>query len=136
MIFFFISYEGKKDFHVLKTTTDQYITCENAAKQLQDVLDYLTEQVRLYVATGQQMYMDLYFEEANVTMRRDHALENLQKSFGGTDIFDALQKAMDVSLSVGVAFTDRENPGDSLFKDADKALYKTKENGKCGCSFY
>lgn len=41
-----------------------------------------------------------------------------------------------VSLSVGVAFTDRENPGESLFKDADKALYYTKEHGKHGCHFY
>lgn len=100
LIFFFISYEGNKEFHVLKTTTDQYITCENAAKQLQDGSDYLTEQVRLYVATGQQTYMDLYFEEANVTMRRDHALETLQESFGGTDTFDALQKAMDCSRNL------------------------------------
>lgn len=41
-----------------------------------------------------------------------------------------------VSLSVGVAFTDRENPGDSQFTDADAALYYTKEHGKSGCSFY
>ncbi len=41
-----------------------------------------------------------------------------------------------VSLSVGVAFTDRENPGEDLFKDADAALYRTKENGRCGYSFY
>ena len=41
-----------------------------------------------------------------------------------------------VSLSVGVAFSDRENPGESIFKDADKALYKVKENGKNGCGFY
>ena len=31
LIFFFISYEGNREFHVLKATTDQYITCENAA---------------------------------------------------------------------------------------------------------
>ena len=41
-----------------------------------------------------------------------------------------------VSLSVGVAFTDRENPGESLFKDADKALYFIKENGRSGCKIY
>ena len=41
-----------------------------------------------------------------------------------------------VSLSVGVAFTDRENPGESIFVDADKALYNIKENGKHGCGFY
>ena len=41
-----------------------------------------------------------------------------------------------VSLSVGVAFTDRTNPTDSIFKDADKALYDVKEHGKHGCGFY
>ena len=41
-----------------------------------------------------------------------------------------------VSLSVGIAFTDRENPSDSIFKDADKALYHVKENGRSGYSFY
>lgn len=41
-----------------------------------------------------------------------------------------------VSLSVGVAFHDRPNPGDSIFKDADKALYEIKEHGKNGCGFY
>ena len=41
-----------------------------------------------------------------------------------------------ISLSVGVAFTDRANPGESIFKDADKALYRVKQNGKHGCGFY
>lgn len=41
-----------------------------------------------------------------------------------------------VSLSVGVAFTDRKNPGKSQFIDADNALYYTKEHGKHGCHFY
>ncbi len=41
-----------------------------------------------------------------------------------------------VSLSVGVAFTDREDPGESLFKDADKALYYIKEHGRKGCRIY
>ncbi|MEQ2370270.1 hypothetical protein WMO28_04785 [Blautia sp. CLA-JM-H16] len=41
-----------------------------------------------------------------------------------------------VSLSVRTAFADRENPGESIFKDADKALYYVKEHGRNGCSFY
>ena len=41
-----------------------------------------------------------------------------------------------VSLSVGVAFTDRANPSESIFKDADKALYRVKQSGKHGCGFY
>lgn len=55
-------------------------------------------------------------------------------------INDALSNPTDglpaVSLSVGVAFTDRENPGESIFKDADQALYRVKQNGKHDCGFY
>ena len=41
-----------------------------------------------------------------------------------------------VGLSVGAAFSDRENPGESIFKDADKALYYVKEHGKRSCRIY
>ena len=53
---------------------------------------------------------------------------------------DLLQHPKDdlppVSLSVGVAFSDRENPQGDIFKDADTALYRTKEAGRNGCSVY
>lgn len=39
-----------------------------------------------------------------------------------------------LSVSVGVAFSNR-GFGDDLFKRADDALYKTKQNGRCGYSF-
>ena len=35
-----------------------------------------------------------------------------------------------------VAFTDHKNPGQSIFKDADQALYQVKQNGRHGCGFY
>lgn len=41
-----------------------------------------------------------------------------------------------VSINVGVAFTDRENPVKTLFTDADLALYYTKVHGRNGCTFY
>ena len=41
-----------------------------------------------------------------------------------------------VSLSVGVAFGDRENPQGDLFHDADLALYQVKEAGRKGCIIY
>ncbi len=41
-----------------------------------------------------------------------------------------------VSISVGAAFADRTNPKDSLFKDADKALYYIKQHGRKGCHIY
>lgn len=53
-LFLFICVRSEKEFHILRSTTDQYITCENAAKQLQDGSDFLTEQVRLYAMTRQK----------------------------------------------------------------------------------
>ena len=51
-----------------------------------------------------------------------------------------LQKPNDdlppTSLSVGVAFADRQNPDGDIFKDADTALYRVKEAGRCGCIIY
>ena len=41
-----------------------------------------------------------------------------------------------VSLSVGVAFSDRENPQGDIFKDADTALYRVKEGGRKGCEIF
>ncbi len=41
-----------------------------------------------------------------------------------------------VSLSVGAAFTDKENPNENLFNDADKALYYVKNSGRKGCHIY
>ena len=50
---------------------------------------------------------------------------------------DLLQHPKDdlppVSLSVGVAFSDRRNPQGDIFKDADNALYEVKKHGRKGC---
>ena len=42
----------------------------------------------------------------------------------------------EASLSVGVAFSDRENPEGDIFKDADTALYWVKEAGRKDCRVY
>ncbi len=43
---------------------------------------------------------------------------------------------MPVSLSVGVAFSDREKPEGDIFQDADTALYRMKEMQRCGCAVF
>lgn len=97
VLFAFISIQSNREFHALQTSTEQYIQCESAAKQLQDASDYLTEQVRLFTITGQREYMDLYFTEADITQRREQAMENLRTYFDGTDAFASLQSALDSS---------------------------------------
>ncbi|MBQ8972324.1 MAG: EAL domain-containing protein, partial [Clostridia bacterium] len=39
-----------------------------------------------------------------------------------------------VSLSVGVAFADRENPQGDIVQDADTALFRMKQVRRCGCA--
>ena len=170
-----ISSWTNREFRVLQTTTEQYILCEKAATNLRDGSDYLTEQVRLYVMTGQQNYLDSYFEEADHTRRRENALKKISSllyaafrsidhifRIGGdefaiimvemtSDLSYTIQEKVDainqtlaqqddglpqVSLSVGVAFSDRPDPTGTIFQDADQALYHQKNHGKAGCSFY
>lgn len=97
VIFILISAFSEKEFEVLRSTTEEYILCENAAKQLQDGSDYLTEQIRLYAMTGKTEYRELYFEEVNTTRRREKALDKLKEYFGDTDSVTSLEAALSSS---------------------------------------
>ena len=97
LIFIALCIQSEKEFKTLKHSTEQYLACEKAARQLEDGSDYLTEQVRLYASTGDVKYRDLYFREVGSTKRRENAIEYLKKYFDGTDGFKALQKAMNYS---------------------------------------
>lgn len=124
-----------KEFSSLQQTTDQYILCENAAKQLQDASDYLAEQSRLYTITRQTKYRDLYFEEVNVTQRREKAVAVLEEYFDGTDLFDALEKALESSEELSetecyamrlIAETSFQNP--STWPDEIKNVHLSDED--------
>ena len=55
-------------------------------------------------------------------------------------ISEALQDTSDgvpsVTLSVGVAFNDRDGGTEDIYKDADRALYVVKTHGRNGVEFY
>lgn len=100
VLFVCVSIMSEKEFTIVRKTTEQYIDCEKAAKQLQDASDYLTEQARMYAMTGKRKYMDLYFMEANVTKHRQKALKSLKKYFDGTQTFNALKQALNCSTEL------------------------------------
>ena len=56
--------------------------------------------------------------------------------FVNTELSKPIDGMPQVLLSAGTAFADRPDPGDSIYKDADDALYHTKENGRSSCSFF
>ena len=90
----FVSSECTQQFAALQTATDEYIECEKQASELQAASDYLAEQVRLFVGTGQREYMDLYFEEKDVTQRQKKAFAYLEQEFDGTTSLESLKTAL------------------------------------------
>jgi len=100
----FATFNARAGYSRMRDNTDNYIRWERDAKDLQIASDYLTEQVRCYVETGKRDYLDNYFQEAEVTRRRDHALESIHEFLGDSPAYQSLQMAMDES----VALMDRE----------------------------
>ena len=131
VIFAAVSVSSEKEFRVLRLTTDEYILCQNSAKELQDGSDYLTEQVRMYAMTGKTEYYSMRLVAESYGKSEESLPEEIRDVQLSTE-----DGTPAVSLSVGVAFADRENPGESIVKDADKVLYRVKENGRNGCDFY
>ena len=100
LFFVAISVCGQRQFNVMKKATNQYIECENSARQLQEASDYLTDQARKYTSTGSRRYMDTYFQELDVLKRRDKAVENLEKCFKDSEVLTSLESAMESSDSL------------------------------------
>lgn len=98
------TYRTKTGYSRMREYTGQYIQWERDADKLQMGSDYLTEQVRCFVETGKREYLDNYFKEAEVTRRRDRALESIRNIVDDHVAYDALKAAMQES----VALMDRE----------------------------
>lgn len=100
VLLFVAMYYTSEGYRKLRSTTEDYIVWTKSANQMQIGSDYLTEQVRLYAITGKKDYLDNYFTEKNVNHRRDNALEVIREEFEGSEVYDALQKAMDESVAL------------------------------------
>ena len=84
-------------YNSLRRTSEAFFECREGAQEIQEASDYLTEHVRYYVGSGMKQYLDDYFEEADVTQRREKGLAVLAKHFAGTELYDALKTAVDGS---------------------------------------
>lgn len=80
--------------------TQSFIELRKSSYDLQIASDYLTEQIRRFAVTGDRTYLDNYFEEAEVTHRRDKALAKLEEHRGKTVAFHNLKNAMAESLDL------------------------------------
>ena len=95
-----ISVFGIQKYEELRTASQDYIACEAAAHELQAGSDTLTKQVRLAAATGEQQYIDAYFEEADVTCSRERALEDLAALHDDPETIEPLKEALSKSMEL------------------------------------
>ena len=84
----------------IKDSVKNYLGWERTATSLSEGSEYLTNQVRAFAVTGERQYLDNYFEEANVTRRRDHAVEVITEKFSGTEALEKLKAAMKKSVEL------------------------------------
>ena len=100
VVFFVASFRMIKNYSDVKTTTSDYVKWNQNAYEMKTASDYLTEQVRLFVVTGESQYMNRYFDEVNTSKRRDRALSALGDALAGTEAYHSLSLAMDESISL------------------------------------
>lgn len=97
-------------FFAMRRTTNMYnesnritqntIELQNSANELMEASDYLTQEMQVFVVTGDRQHLDNYFNEAYIERRRDKALEELRSKNGKTMAYQNLQEAMDDSMEL------------------------------------
>ena len=89
---------GYRSYKSMVEAMDRSTTCQTAGRDMQEASDYLTNQARYFAMTGDPTYMNNYFTEANVTKRRNNALETLGNSFEGTEAYKDLLRSFSSSV--------------------------------------
>lgn len=100
ILFIIIFISGSRNLHNMESFYEQYIVSENATHKLQKGSDILTEQVHLYVMTGEKKYIDGYFKEANIAKSRDKAVAELKVYFSDTNLPAELESALSDSTEL------------------------------------
>ncbi len=72
-----VTFGTAKNYDSTVNATSQYVHCRENASQVSDASDYLTEQVRLFTVTLDSTHAKNYFEEIQITRRRENALNEL-----------------------------------------------------------
>ena len=98
LLVFSVVYISQKN-EELNVSTQNYITIKNAANDVQLASDDLTNDVRLFVTTTKKEYMDSYFEEANVTQRRDKALIVIHELTEDSPVHETVHNAIETAVN-------------------------------------
>lgn len=100
LLLVFSTYQSSNVFTALNKATGNYIVRQEAAHELMEASDYLTEMVQRFTLEGETQYLDNYFEEAFTSKRREAAITSMSESEAESVLVEQLQKAMDESTSL------------------------------------
>ena len=103
VIAFFLLYTTVRtmgSYDALQQDTERYIRAQEAAEEMREASDYLTHQVQLYTTTGNWVYVENYFREAEVVKRRDGAVEAIRDLTSDQESLAYLQDAMVHSVAL------------------------------------
>ena len=97
ILLIYTTIQSMHKYNSMVNTTDRHIACEEISTLVADGSNYLTEQVRLYTVTMDTAHLDNYFTEANITRRRDTALEKLRNYHTDGEAYSYLTSALESS---------------------------------------
>lgn len=100
LVLLIVSQEMRHTYSDLHRATTDTVKGQQYTYDLQSSSDYLTEQARSFTQTMEITYLNRYFEESELTLRRDRALEFLKQKFSDTEAYVALESAMNESLAL------------------------------------
>ena len=84
-------------FRHLSDAVNEHMELQRAADELMAASDYLTENVQRFSVTGNPLYMDNYFHEANVVKRREKAIEKMSDHPNGASALESMKSALEAS---------------------------------------
>ncbi len=95
----FVDVSVAKGYQRMEEASNHYIEARNVTSDMESASDYLTDRVRGFVVTGDIEYIKEFYEEVNVSKRRDKAVEKMEVMMHGTDTdaIDSLNKALALS---------------------------------------
>ena len=133
--------DGKHDFALILADVDQFKSVNDTfghavgdqlLKRVSSLLQVAFRSTDFVCRIGGDEFAVIMVD---VTSDLRHIIQE-KIDFVNTELSKPIDGMPQVSLSAGAAFADRPDPGDSIYKDADDALYHTKENGRSSCSFF
>ncbi|MBR7083265.1 MAG: ribosome recycling factor [Clostridia bacterium] len=84
-------------FTALNKATGNYLVRQDAAHDVMEASDYLTEMAQRFTLDGDPQYMEKYFEEAFTSKRRENAIVSMAENDAEQGLIDQIQSALNAS---------------------------------------